>query len=746
MLSLITTRATMSQNQQPYGGGRIQGGGSVKRAREMLNAGVRGQPQNDRGMPPPLRPRPSHSRSSSQDAEIEIGYQFEDDPRGPVPIMPIQGLQVPRHSGPPPSSRRGPSSVYSRLMTGTAVSPIPEESFRQNRKKESFASSTVIPSSWGSPMSDVVDSNESEEEKTNAAPKRNNKRDSLNVLRQASIGKRGKPSLRTVGKPQAEQQTLRDDKSSDSSLGYSTVTGLQPRDSLDSISTDSDSIDIEKEKIEIENEQKARNIGIGSGLGRPGAGMSSRKPNSHRPPELDLNKTRTAEARGSLTSLPDLIRRATKVASNLEHGRTASRLGILDMFDFGGQAKRPRVSQHRSSGSLSDILASFPPPRTGTPDEAGVRSSWPYAPTNTVEKSRLREMQRNSADESQNQGKPRRRCCGMTMPVFIFVCLVVLCVIAAAVVIPIVLVVLPRSHQHTESAAAATTTTAAPTCQQKVPCMNGGVSIQSGGTCSCVCVNGFSGTQCATASDGSCTTTSTSQSGNATIGSSLPGLFTRSETEFNIPLNETEILSLFNANNVSCTVQNALVEFAGLTTSKLRRRQGSGVEIRDLEPAAVVPTAPIVKRATTTQAVDATYVPPILSVPTTTTTAATEAAGAMQTAATTTAATTTKSTASATSASTSASSSPASVNGTVARVFEFARVAVLFIFEQTQDINAASTAQNDIDLYLLSKDVSSDNNMNMSVTKPEIFVLSFTNFTITLSNGTVVGGGNGTTT
>jgi hypothetical protein len=632
-------------------------------------------------------------------------------------------------------------------MTGTAVSPIPEENFRQIRKKkESFASSTVIPSSWGSgpPMSDILDSYGSEQDEPKPEPKLH-KRDSLTILRQASLGKRGKPSLRSINKPQAEQPPLKDDKSSDSSLGYSTVNGLQPRASLDSTSTDTDSIDLEKERIEIENEQKARNIGIGFGLSRPGAGMSSRKPNSHRPPELDLNKVRSAEAHGSLTSLPDLIRRATKVASNLEHGRTASRLGILDMFDFGGQGKRARASQHRSSASMSDILASFPPPRTGTPDDS-VRTSWPYAPTNAVEKSRLREMHRNSADESQNEGKPRRRCCGMTMPVFIFVCIIVLCIIAAAVVIPIVLVVIPRNNHHTESAAAANTTTA-PTCEQKLPCMNGGVSVQSGSTCSCVCVDGFSGTQCATASDGSCTTTKTSQSGNATIGSSLPDLFTQSETDFNIPLNETEILSLFNSNNVSCTVQNALVEFAGLASSKVRRRHGSPIEIRDLdssiETESLVPTVPIIKRATTTQAPDATYVPPILSVPTGTT-AASEAAGAMQTAATAT--TTTKSAASATSASASASTSAASVSGTAARVYEFARVAVLFIFEQTQDIDAASTAQNDIDLYLLSKDVSSDTNMKMSVTKPESFVLSFTNFTITLSNGTVVGGGNGTAT
>lgn len=729
----------MSQNQQSYGPGRNQGGGSVRRAREMLNAGARGQGQYDRAVPPPVRPRQTHSRSSSQEADIEIGFEYEDDPRGPVPIMPIQGLQVPRHSGPPPSSRRGPSSIYSRLMNGTAVSPIPEENVRQTRKKkESFASSTVIPSSWGSgtPLSD-----DSELEEPKPEPKQEPKRskgDSLNILRQASLGKLGKPALRTVSKAQAEQPSLKD-KSSESSLVHSTTNGLQPRASSESTSTDTNSIDIEKERIEIENEQKARSIGIGAALGRPGAGMSSRKPNSHRPPELDLNKTRLAEAHGSLTSLPDLIRRATKLASNLEHGRTASRLGVLDMFDFGGQGKRARASPRFSdSASMSDILASFPPPRTSTPDESD-RTSWPYVPTNNFEKSRLREMQRISGGEYRTEGKPRRRCCGMTMPVFIFVCIIILSIVAAAVVIPIVFVVIPRNNHHPQSAAVTNTTTPAPTCEQQLPCLNGGVSVQSSSTCSCVCIDGFSGTQCATASDGSCTTTKTSQSDNATVGSSLPSLFAQSEADFNIPLNENEILSLFNANNVSCTVQNALVEFAGLASSKLRR-QVSPIEVRALEEEPLVATTSMVRRAAAPQAPSGTYVPPILSIPTAT---ATQVAGAMQPAA---AATTTQPAASATSASPAASTSAASVSGAAARVYEFARVAVLFIFEQTQDIAAATTAQRDIDMYLLSKDLSVDTNMKMSVTQPQSFVLNFTNFTITLSNGTVVGGGNGTAT
>ena len=50
-----------------------------------------------------------------------------------------------------------------------------------------------------------------------------------------------------------------------------------------------------------------------------------------RPPRLDIDAVAEAEARGSLTSLPDLIRRATRLAASLEKGkRPASRFDDLD--------------------------------------------------------------------------------------------------------------------------------------------------------------------------------------------------------------------------------------------------------------------------------------------------------------------------------------------------------------------------------------------------------------------------------
>lgn len=52
-----------------------------------------------------------------------------------------------------------------------------------------------------------------------------------------------------------------------------------------------------------------------------------------RPPRLDIDAVRDAEARGSLTSLPDLIRRATRLAAMMDRGkRPASRLNDLNYF------------------------------------------------------------------------------------------------------------------------------------------------------------------------------------------------------------------------------------------------------------------------------------------------------------------------------------------------------------------------------------------------------------------------------
>lgn len=77
-----------------------------------------------------------------------------------------------------------------------------------------------------------------------------------------------------------------------------------------------------------------------------------------RPPKLNLNAVRDAEARGSLTSLPDLIRRATKLASMMNEGkRPESRLNDLNSFSMEGSEK----------GSLGTSFLFIPNPISLTP-------------------------------------------------------------------------------------------------------------------------------------------------------------------------------------------------------------------------------------------------------------------------------------------------------------------------------------------------------------------------------------------
>lgn len=173
-------------------------------------------------------------------------------------------------------------------------------------------------------------------------------------MRQASLGKRGKPSLRVIQKPSETSLAASEGRPSTSeehTIGRSIPEAVvgetpidrnnrlrvpSPKDSFSSLSDRSYEFDFEKGDFILDigqdSSQRAQNQGGGANdLPRAtGPTMSGKRPDTRRPPKLDMDAVRDAEARGSLTSLPDLIRRATKLASNLDHGRTASRSGVLN--------------------------------------------------------------------------------------------------------------------------------------------------------------------------------------------------------------------------------------------------------------------------------------------------------------------------------------------------------------------------------------------------------------------------------
>ncbi|KAL4922209.1 hypothetical protein BDW62DRAFT_79211 [Aspergillus aurantiobrunneus] len=623
-----------------------------------------------------------------------------------------------------------PASMRSGMNRRSSVSLIPEElPDSPTILNKPYAPSTFTASSWNSEQreSDILGAYmDGDSDGTQESPEHGE----VTLVRQASLGKRGKPALRTISKPSVEAHQL---------SGRNSITGTTPgqangaslkelaaglasRGSFDSSSQES-GIDPEKPPIVLGEDISAHNsyddsmrsVGNHPGpLPQRTPTMSEMRPGARRPPRLNMNAVREAEARGSLTSLSDLIKRATKLATNLEHGRTASR---NDLLNFGGGSRHPFGDPNRKSGSIKDILASFPNP-AATPEG---RSSWPTFWRRSTP------HQLNSQEQGQETGQEkgntqRRRCCGMPMWAFITACIILLLVIAAAVLIPIFLVAVPRENKSSNSSNAQ--------CENSTPCSNGGVSVSSGDDCSCVCVNGFTGSRCTTTGDASCATTEitrNSTSRNATVGDNLPRLFQDSQDNFSIPLDPVTIMALFSQNNVSCTTENALVSFKGLSSNDNKRRAlfpdfvnkdrpMSGNEEPNIPIPSYVPTATLLPRDVATKngilfednkteespnSGEPTPSPTNQAIPTSTPTVTTE-------------------------------------------IVDFSRIAVLYILQKTGALDAAMFSAESIQRHLEdSYSNSTGGNFSFDLARAGVkgsFTLDFEDFTITDFDNDTVGG------
>ncbi|KAK1141607.1 hypothetical protein N8T08_008871 [Aspergillus melleus] len=688
-----------------------------------------------------------------QSAASSIG-SIPSIPDFPFPAQPVtaesqrQFQKQPSNLAPPPLAQLRPG-----LNRQSSVSPIPEEGSDSPTIHEgSFASSRVIPSSWGSARaeSDILETYLDGESDEEHSPKYTGEERNVTLVRQASLGKRGVPALRTISRSNAEsplpppQVPMSKPVPQEAALKEIAVGATDRRDSFSSTSTSSSHFDLEKAPIVLDlghehpvpNRANPNMGAIEKKLGalpRAAPTMSDKRPGARRPPRLDMTAVRDAEKRGSLTSLPDLIRRATKLASNLEHGRTASR---NDLLNPGG----PRFAghQYRRSGSIKDLLASFPPP-AATP-EGGRGSPWPVF----FRRSTLHHIKSNEtmpeAEGNEKVEKRPRRCCGMPLWLFILICALVIVIILVAVLVPVFLVANKNSGAS---------------CESNSPCANGGVSVSSGDVCSCVCSNGFTGSQCTISGDSSCTTTEIgdgSSSKNATMGSNLPRLFNNARSDFGVPLDPVTIMALFSQNNVSCTTENSLVAFKGVSTgsSKDRRTlpvvpdseqpstpdQASSSDSRPPNPTTLnVRTRTLAARApagTLNGIVFDTSVPTETMKPLTFT--------GLPTATQTEPASRTTTTSSATSTAT------ASLTSTTVstQVVDFSRIAVLYIFEKTGAFRAATYSEEKIHTYLSKSYPDSDRkDFSIDLTESGVkstFSLDFEGHKITLPNGDVVGG------
>ena len=197
------------------------------------------------------------------------------------------------------------------------------------------------------------------------------------------------------------------------------------------------------------------------------------------------------------------------------------------------------------------MLATFPPPGHATRDNTPrPHSVWPM-------------VDPAGRDHDPSKPKRKRRCCGLPCWGFCLVLLILLIIIAAAVVVPLELLIFHKAKNTSRSSV-----TALQSCSENsaTACQNSGTSALSSGSCSCICINGFTGSTCSVAGDSGCTTMAIStepEYTNVTLGNSIPRLVEAAQANFSIPLFTPVILARFNSANLSCISENALVTFDG---------------------------------------------------------------------------------------------------------------------------------------------------------------------------------------
>ena len=579
---LDSTKRGEQMTETPYDQAQDSTGGAIQQQTRYW------EPNYALSSPPaPSTPGTGISSSSSRDSNGSSVGSIPDFPVPSIPANPPPALQFRRNAnlGPPPSSRRGASSYYSQ---SSYVAPIPEEAWEPSSPaRRILPKKQNDPQDWNDDESDYYGTRGPEDdERYNRDSRSPDADESTGLVRKASLGKQYKPSLTTV-------RSFKDLPSNRPNVNSSrNLTGQSMTESIPVMLDETDDSTFYRGPSEESQESSERQLDeksgsnprsksprsppvdpqvelILGGLEKGGAlksgtmpptiaGVDERSPSPafRPPPPIDFDDARPGEVRGSLTSLTDLIRRATKVAANLEKGRTASRLGLLDMFNTSNpNLLNKGVNDQPRRTSVSDMLASFPAPALGTPTPRSPRpesgTKWPSPFTN----SKLNLAQTPDADIQ--KGERRRRCCGMPMWLFLFLLLVLFLLVAAAVVIPVILIVLPKQTQPAAPAGPLSN------CPATNPCSNGGQSLISANSCRCICMNGFTGPNCTMPADSSCTSTTVDSFNNATLGSNIPRLFTGASSNFSVPLNNTALLSDFSSAQLTCTDENNLISFSG---------------------------------------------------------------------------------------------------------------------------------------------------------------------------------------
>ncbi|KAI3394771.1 hypothetical protein diail_2240 [Diaporthe ilicicola] len=626
--------------------------------------------------------------------------------------------------------------------------------------------------------------------------------DESRLVRSASIGRRGKAALVTTGSREAPGEAGEDKRPSPTPMQQSPFndgTGY-----LEASSNSSTTVPSAKSSKpppvgaaltadDILNAYDAASA-VDSGTSRRMSSISQPPPPAalqpraysrlsaiRRPPRLDIDAVRDAEARGSLTSLPDLIRRATRLAASLDRGkRPASRLNDLDDFPvefYGAGTKAANVDKEsdeyydKHQSGLSDMLAAFPPPAQAQSRQGGIRQSirdsvmsWPLPPlnrdNNNINNNNNLTPRGSPDDLSSNtassRGKKGRRCCGLPLWGFITIVIIVVILIAAAVIIPIEFFVIRRQNVNT-------TAEAEQQCQRQVTCQNGGTNVVTNGFCSCICINDFTGFDCSVADNVGCTTATISGGtniSNVTVGNALPRLIAQAQTNFSVPLSGTTILSKLNAGNLSCSAENALVTLNGQSTAlgtsaeAVSDMTGGSIDIVNavaLQEARVATITVMAGQSTTTTlTIEISDTPATSSValpstmPTTTITITRTFTSSWPPPSLTPTPTTPSAAPSLVTPSSvpPSATNPGSVFTVTNDVLDFARVGILFVLQQ-DSVADASTAQTALQTFLSSSSATIASASNVTLSPGNS--IDLVNFRVDAGTG-VVGSKNTATT
>ncbi|KAG9883480.1 hypothetical protein KCV05_g20211, partial [Aureobasidium melanogenum] len=181
-----------------------------------------------------------------------------------------------------------------------------------------------------------------------------------------------------------------------------------------------------------------------------------------------------------------------------------------------------------------------------------------------------------------------------------------------------------------------------------------------------------------------------------------------------IPLNATNILGLFASSKLTCTSENALVTFNGLSA----RSVPEGVS--EIKPS---PTKVLARRADSTSVAAAAV----------TSNGIVFASGSPSDSL--------SSSASASFDTTAPSSTPSSSTLSDSTTLDFARIAVLFVFQQSGQLNNAIAAQENLQNYFTSGTTSTGQQINASsIDLGADISANLQNHSVTFANGTVFGG------